>query len=355
MHNTYHSIENNVLHLNNKAYPNHELANLINSLNISVVKEEKELGSFLQEWFNDDLFITVFTSGSTGKSKKIQLSKKSMVSSAKNTLQYFQLKKGDTIGLALSCNYIAGKMMVVRSIVGHLNLQLLPVNTKPLKHASQNFNFIALVSNQVESFLKYDKKYQPCSKVLVGGGTVSNYLVSQMVGASSRFYQSYAMTETASHVAIRPISDKNKEDVYTAVPGITFAVNDKNCLVINSNYLDQPVYETNDVVKLLSPTQFLFIGRLDNIINSGGVKMNPETIERKLEGHIPSRFYIGRKPDSVLGEKVVLIVEQSITEIDTEKIKKNISEVLEKYEIPKEIIILDKFEETPTGKILRSF
>lgn len=342
---------------NGMSIPANQIPNLINTFKQSKHKPEIELGSFLSDWFNDLPYIMVKTSGSTGKPKDIRLSKLCMVKSANNTLSYFNLKAGDSICLTLPCTYIAGKLMVIRALVGKLNLIMTPTTSSPFSGDTAPFSFVSLVPNQIEAFLDYERsKKVSLIKVLVGGGTISHSLLKKIQSSSSLFYQSYAMTETASHVAIRSIHGKTStNNAYEALSGITFNTDDRNCLVIKSNYLDEPEYITNDIINLLSPTTFLWKGRFDNIINSAGIKLNPELIEHKLEPMFKDRFYIGRIDDEILGDKMILAIEGNEKLFDTNDLNVRMKKILNKHEVPKQIVFIEKFKETPTGKVLREY
>lgn len=354
MHKHFYSIKKGSLLFRDRFYSGKDLISLMEKLSISAKQEEREVSLFLKEWFNDDPFIMVHTSGSTGTPKEIVLSKASMVQSAKRTIEYFQLSPKQTICLTLPAKYISGKMMMVRALIGQLNLILAPTSTKPFQNFSHTFDFTALVTSQLESFLTYADKFKTECKVLLGGGSIPTLLLEKIEKSETLFYQSYAMTETASHVALRKINENINKTPYTALPGISFGTK-KDCLLIHSNYLDETTYETRDVVKLISPTEFYWLGRKDNIINSGGLKLNPEILEQKLEKFINKRFYIGKKQDDVLVEKIVLVIEEDKEKIDLSHLQFNMKQMLHKHEIPKEIIFRSSFPETPTGKIIREF
>lgn len=278
-----------------------------------------------------------------------------MVQSALNTLSYFNLQVEDSLCLVLPSTYIAGKMMIVRALVGGLNIITAPTSSTPFTHPLPAFNFTALVPNQIENFIKHTKITKNSCNILVGGGIISSVLMEKIQQSHLSFYQSYAMTETASHVAIRPINSSNATNGYSALPGISFSVNNRNCLIVKSNFLDLPSYTTNDIVELISPTSFIWNGRIDNIINSAGLKLNPELIEHKLCTIIKERFYIGKKEDDVFGQKIVLVMEADESIIHTKKLMGKMKDILNKHEVPKEIIRVKHFKETPTGKILREY
>lgn len=300
---------------------------------------EKKIGKFLLEWLNNESFVFVQTSGSTGKPKQILLEKSAMIASAKATGTFFNLQPTTSALLCLSADYIAGKMMLVRAMTLGLHLDVVEPNSAPLE--SKKYNFVAMVPLQVANSLD---KLHLVSTLLIGGTKVSFQLAESILKTNCRAYESYGMTETISHIAIKSIGEKE----FTVLPNVTISIDNRNCLVIEALELTTDKIITNDIVEILNPTQFILKGRIDNVINSGGVKIFPEEIEDKLAKCITARFFIASKPDEKLGEKVILVIEGKSFELDT-----IIFSNLSKYQIPKEIIFVDEFVETETNKINR--
>jgi O-succinylbenzoic acid--CoA ligase len=300
---------------------------------------EKNIGKFLLEWLNTEVFVFVTTSGSTGKPKKIVLQKTAMIASAKATGTFFNLKPKNTALLCLSADYIAGKMMLIRAITLGLHLNYVEPKANPLEN--KKYDFIAMVPMQVANSLE---KLHLVGTLLIGGTKVSYQLAESILKTNCQAFESYGMTETISHIAIKPIGAKE----FTVLPNVSITVDDRNCLVIEALELSMEKIITNDIIEILNNTQFILKGRIDNVINSGGVKIFPEEIEEKLAKFIFVRFFIASLPDEKLGEKVILVVEGKAFEME------NIifSELL-KYQIPKEIVFIDKFVETETNKINR--
>lgn len=300
---------------------------------------EKKIGKFLLEWLNNESFVFVQTSGSTGKPKQILLDKSAMIASAKATGTFFNLQPTTSALLCLSADYIAGKMMLVRAMTLGLHLDVVEPNSAPLE--SKKYNFVAMVPMQVANSLD---KLHLVSTLLIGGTKVSFQLAESILKTNCRAYESYGMTETISHIAIKSIGEKE----FTVLPNVLISKDNRNCLVIEASELTTDKIITNDIVEILNPTQFILKGRIDNVINSGGVKIFPEEIEDKLAKYITVRFFIASKPDEKLGEKVILVIEGKSFELDT-----IIFSRLSKYQIPKEIIFVDEFVETETNKINR--
>ncbi|WP_282161763.1 AMP-binding protein [Ulvibacterium marinum] len=328
----------------------------LKEIGYSLIKEgtlfEQAIGDFLLDWLDEKLVIEVKTSGSTGIPKSILLKKSQMVNSALATGDFFGLHPGDSALLCLPCDFIAGKMMLVRAMVLGLELDYVEPSSNPLEYNSNSYDFCAMVPLQLQKSLGQLKQIRI---VLVGGASVSNALKKKVEHESTTIFETYGMTETITHVAVRkihPIPPSVVETFFETLPGVTVSTDSRDCLMINApNVCDDKVI-TNDLVHLISDTEFKWLGRYDNIINSGGVKLIPEQIETKLTQIISNRFFVTGFPDEKLGQKLVLLVEG---EIDVETLSKKITELssLEKYEVPKAIYNIPSFLETETGKIRR--
>lgn len=314
----------------------------------SNISDEQSIAEFILEWLEDKDYITVKTSGSTGAPKTIKLHKKHIFNSAAATVAYFDLKEGTKALLCLSSEYIAGKMMLVRAMIAGWNLYTASIDKSPLKQFEENFDFTAMVPYQVHHSLSDLHKVK---KMIIGGGAVSKKLEEQLHQVETEVFATYGMTETISHVAVRPINGEKKSMVYTAIPQIEFSQYENGCLQIQAPFISEETVITNDVVDLISSTSFKLLGRIDNVINTGGIKVHPEIVEEKLATHIAQPFFITSEKDEVLDEKIILIVESQ------EKLELNvfneIFKVLSKYERPKKILVSQQFVYTETGKIRR--
>lgn len=327
----------------------------------SISEWEKELFLFLNEWFSDSDFVLARTSGSTGEPKSIELPKSVMIKSAERTIEYFGLKNGDRLLLSLPCQYIAGKMMVVRAIVGQMNLVTVEPSDDFEILMNETFDFGAMVPNQVFKILESPsgkEKLENIRNLLIGGSSIPVTLETQISRLKSRVVSTYGMTETASHIAIHELSGEKRSDIYNCLPGISVTTNENECLQIHvPEFLPAGVagnepLQTNDIAEILSPTSFRILGRADDAIISGGIKYFPETIEKKLESVIEGRFVISSLPDEKLGERLVLVIEGQRTDI--EPINQTLKKLLTPFERPKAIFFLEKFPETSTGKLKRN-
>ena len=302
---------------------------------------QQEIIDFIQEFFENQI-ITVNTSGSTGKPKSIALPKSAMIQSAQMTGEFLGLKHGDTALLCMPVKYIAGKMMIVRAI--ELGLKLYCVEPKTKIEFNQKINFGALTPMQAEASFFNSASTLKMDKVILGGAKVSTNLEKRFRSIGSQVYETYGMTETITHIAMRQL---NQDAYFKTLKNIEISQDDRSCLVIKTPYFDEKII-TNDVVEIVNETSFKLVGRVDNIINSGGIKVNPETLEDKLKLYINTPFIVHYKEDSVLGQKLVLVVEsKDFFQIDYP------SDLIPRNQQPKEFIFVDEFPRTISGKIIR--
>jgi len=328
---------------NNLIHKNFKLAGELHSSNdlIESLKDNTDYYNFLTSWFDENDFILVKTSGSTGTPKEIKLKKIDLISSSKLTADYFNLKPGDKVINCLPVEYIAGKMMLVRSLVLGLDLYLFPVNSSPIKQIQKNYDLIAFTPMQLENSILFIDKIK---NVLVGGSSVNENLKQKILNINTNVYETYGMTETITHIAVRNLTKGENE--FTTLPGIEIGKRD-NCLFIKPNHLSIEMVQTNDIVQFTNKNKFLLIGRRDFIINSGGVKLNPEAIEKKLAKYISADFVISSIDNSKFGEVVALVFKKNIPDNYNKAFTH-----LSKYEIPKEVLVIENFPEN-NGKINR--
>lgn len=310
---------------------------------------KKDIGAFLLDWISNSETLNVNTSGSTGNPKTIQLKKEHMVNSALATGEYFDLKPGQKALLCLPCTGIAGKMMLVRAMVLGLQLDFVQPTSSPLSKMDKTYDFVAMVPLQVKNSLPH---LQRVRKLIIGGAPVDLQLREQLNQSPVQAFETYGMTETITHIAVKPVSG-NSLKYFEALPHVTVSQDKRGCLVIDAPKVTDTKIITNDLVELLSNTTFIWVGRFDSIINSGGIKLMPEKIEEKLESLISSRFFVSGLPDKILGQKLVLVIEGNPS--DEQELIRTISGLkeLSKYEVPKQVYFVKTFQETATKKVDR--
>lgn len=341
--------------LNSHQYTAHSLQELAYDLVKEGEDYEQEIGDFILDWFSSDSRIEVRTSGSTGMPKTIRLRKEMMIHSATSTADYLHLPEGTRALLCLSAQHIAGKMMLVRAMTQGWHLDYTEPSSNPLKSLSASYDFAALVPLQVHSSLDH---IEQVTTLIIGGAPVLDDLGRALEKSPSKIFETYGMTETASHIALKPISKAAADHVgatlgvFQVLPGIEISTDSRECLIIEASGWSEEAIVTNDLVKIIDVGQFQWLGRWDNVINSGGIKLYPELIEHKLRPAKGNRFILTGLPDDKLGHKLVLVAEgKGDTKLWLTAIENN--EELDNYEKPREIYFLDKLPETPGGKVDR--
>lgn len=320
-----------------------------------------ELFFFLKEWFNDCPYVVGHTSGSTGTPKEIRLSKADMRASARITNAFFDIGRQSVLLLCLSVSYIAGKMMVVRALEAGAELLSVKAASHPLRTAGQKvgmdreIGLAAMVPMQVEESLKSEeekRRFGHIRHLIIGGAPVSVTLEEQLKQIPTQCYATYGMTETVSHIALKKL---NSDSAYFALGEVGFEQDERGCLIIDAPHLQARRFVTNDIVKLHGNKRFEWLGRFDNVINSGGIKLFPELIEQKLVRCIPGRFFITSRPDEVLGESVLLVLEGEHWNFAAlRSLLQKIRPLLGRFEMPKAFVVCPFFHETTSGKVVRT-
>lgn len=315
---------------------------------------EKTIYNFILNFITSEDSITIVTSGSTGKPKEIQLRKKLLETSALRTIRYFNITKHNNLLLCLPVDFIAGKMMIVRALLSGAHLITVEPSSNPFIAFKDHIDFAAITPYQLaNSIPTLASGKPPIKKIIIGGAGIADSVLKKVRKLPVEIYETYGMTETASHISLRRLNGDNPSNAFTTLEDITISADDRGCLIIYDKELPKGEIITNDLVKILSSDQFVWLGRIDNIINTGGIKISPEQIERKLEPFIPGNFFITSIPDEKLTEKIILLLEgKKDTFAEKELIKNSIS-VLAKYEIPKNIFYLPVFSYSMNNKILR--
>lgn len=341
--------------LNKQYFTNAELRQVA----YSYIKEgeafEEQIGSFILDWLKPSSYVEVKTSGSTGTPKKIRIKKEHMINSATATSKFFDLPANTTALLCLPATYIAGKMMLVRAMVLGWQIDTVPPSSNPLDHVFKRYDFCAMTPFQLDNSIG---RLHLIKKLIVGGGAVSPRIQKMVRECATKVYETYGMTETVTHIAAKRLNPKNKKKQpkpFKVLPDIGISQDKRGCLMIKAPKLADKEIVTNDVVDIITYKKFVWKGRFDNVINSGGVKLFPEEIERKLGKIIDHRFFVTSMPDDALGERLVLFVETAFSEESLTELQKKIADLntLEKYEVPKKIYLIEKFEQTSSGKIHR--
>ena len=314
----------------------------IYNLDKAVLDEiDPEIHQLLSFWESDKNKITVHTSGSTGTPKKINIYKNQMIASAKNTLGYFDIKDNSTFLNCLPMKYIGGKMMLIRAILSKSRMVLCKPSVNPINQLDTEIDFIALTPLQLNYLLEKKHIFKKIKLAIIGGGLVSENLISKIQNLTTNCFQTYGMTETISHIAVRNLNNCTNKTPYKCLEDIKVGANNKNQLIINSKKLDIENLVTNDKVKILNNEEFIFLNRTDNIINSGGLKINPAEVENKIvKSFGENNFFVDKIKNDKFGDEIILIA-LKILKIDL--LIESINLIKDKKFQPKKIFIVDKF------------
>lgn len=312
------------------------------------------LEEFINQWQSPSPTLLVHTSGSTGKPKPMLVEKRRMEASARITCQFLGLKRGDTALLCMPLDYIAGKMMVVRAIVWGLQLIDIPPCGHPLKQIDTAPVFAAMVPMQVFNSMQDANERQKLWQIkylIIGGGAINDDMAAELRQHPNAVWSTYGMTETLSHIALRRLSGPQASEWYEPFDGVNVSINADGCLVIDAPTVCALPLTTNDIAEIAADgRRFRIRGRKDNVICSGGIKLQIEEMEAKLRPYINVPFLISKRSDPKFGETVVMIAETN----DIESLKTICKERLNKYEQPHKYIAVDSIPTTETGKPARA-
>lgn len=336
------------------------------------------VNDFLQEWNSPSETLLVHTSGSTGKPKPMWVEKQRMLNSAHITCDFLGLRPGDSALLCMSLDYIAGKMMVVRSIERKLRLFSVKPSGHPLsdesltKMVEMDFDFVAMVPMQVYNTLQVPQERERLSRIkhlIIGGGAIDDALAEELRSLPGAVWSTYGMTETLSHIALRRLNGEEASEWYQPFDSVGMSLNSDGCLVIDAPLVCSEPLVTNDIaeikqqetsshssdasssLKTSSPhVLFRIKGRKDNVICSGGIKIQIEEVENLLRQHLDAPFLLAKKKDEKFGEIAVLVTESG----DLEGVEAICRQVLPKYWVPRQYLHFDQLPMTETGKPKRA-
>lgn len=320
---------------------------------------------FCKQWTNGQESFPINTSGSTGAPKPIEITRTQMATSARMTAQALSLQSGDNALVCLNTSFIAGKMMLVRGMVNNLNLYIIEPSSNPLLIVPEDLqiDFIAVVPLQLETMIDSGvatiDQLNKIKAIIVGGASVSHSLSEKIKRLKCPVYATYGMTETVSHIALKRLNGTEASDYFVVLDGVKTGLDSRGCLTINSVLTNQKNIITNDIVNLIDDHSFEWLGRADNIINAGGLKIHPEQLESQIRGVLNNQainynLIVAGLPDSTLGEKIVLVLETGELDSDLKKdMISSLKEVLPVYQSPKEIYTLERFIYTDTRKVMR--
>ena len=310
----------------------------------------QDLEAFLNEWRNEEPTVWVHTSGSTGTPKPMLVEMERMRTSARLTCKFLGLQEGDSALLCMPLQYIAGKMVVVRSEVANLKLIPIAPSGHPLANLQETPTFAAMIPMQVYNSIQVKEEKEKLMKIkhlIIGGGSIDPSLAQTLKDFPNHVWSTYGMTETLSHIALRRLNGPEASDWYTPFEHVNISLSNENTLIIHAPSVCPEELITNDIAEINEEGKFRILGRKDNTINSGGVKIQIEQVEELLRTQLNIPFQITASPDSKFGEIVVIIYNK----VENENLIKEICEkTLPPYWVPKKYIAVEEIPMTGTGK-----
>lgn len=313
-----------------------------------------DLYLFLEKWFDASPVITVHTSGSTGTPKGLVVRKDRMMQSARLTCEFLNLQAGDTALLCMNLRYIGAMMVVVRSLVAGLNLIVRPASGHPLSDIEEPLRFAAMVPLQVYNTLRVPEekaRLEQTDILIIGGGAVDDSLEAKMSALPTAVYSTYGMTETLSHIALRCLNGDTASKHYYPFPSVELSLSAESTLVIKAPLICGEVLQTNDIACLYPDGSFTIAGRKDNVINSGGIKIQAEEMEKRLRPFIPVPFVVTSVPDPRLGQALTLLI---AGQVDVRELESKLQTVLDAYHRPRHIFMTESIPQTENGKTDRA-
>ena len=304
---------------------------------------------FLEQWINKDQLMFETSGTTSAKPKQFFVDKRAVINSIKTTAKYFDLKPNDSAFHCSPMNYIIGKMQLLRALVLGLSVDFVKPSVNPMKEI-RSYDFVAMTPMQVANSFDFIDQVRI---LLVGGGLFSTYLQKKIIKKNINTFESFGMAETLSHIAMRKITDPIA--VFTLLPEVTYQLDNRSCLILSAHHLNLDKLKTNDRVEAINHEKFKLLGRVDSLINTGGVKINSEFIEDCLTEVIPTSFFVAGIPDEVLGQEIVLILENATKKQISSVVKFiQITDSLRPYQKPKRIFEYDEFVRTSNQKIRRT-
>ena len=316
---------------------------------------ENEILAFLTDWFSEKDTFEIKTSGTTGPPKIELVSRDALIVSAKITIRSFHLKKGDTLLMCLPVKFVAGKMMLVRAIVGQMKLLALEPTANPVAELNKPIDFAAFTPHQLNNIIQLNpEKLIFIATAIIGGSPVSQKLQGHLKHIKTRFYETFGMSETLTHAAIKNLNGLNESNYFKVLKGFKIKTSNDHRLIIEAPHLKNSPLVTADIVELIDADTFRWLGRADDVINSGGLKLFPVLIEKKISSALDKTYFISKRYDEKLGEKIILIIEsEPFSKSKLVSLKSKLNQLLDKFEVPKEIVFESAFIRNKNGKIIR--
>ena len=318
----------------------------------------QRVADFIAKFQDSDAHIEVQTSGSTGTPKRMLVEKSRMLASARRTNDVLGLKPQDVALVCLPVDYIAGKMMVVRALERNMRMEVVTPSSNPLKDFDERRlgvqTLLANTPHQLAEILADEHALQiikGVSHIIIGGGALPERVEQMAKSLPGSVYATYGMTETLSHIALRRINGAHPETHFSPLEEVALSQDTEGCLIISDSLTTDAPLVTNDLVELLPDWRFRVLGRRDNVVCSGGVKLQIEELERKLSEVISVPFLLTYVSDERLGQALTMLYTGDLT---VEELHRLCTTSVTRYEVPKHFLHISQLPMTETGKPARS-
>ncbi len=316
----------------------------------------REVKAFAEEFCSSASgVVRLATSGSTGSPTEIEVPKAAMRESALATARALSLQRGDAALLCLPMRYVAGKMMAVRALVCGLRLVLRAPSLHPLSTPLPTLPaFAAFTPAQVAEMLRVPDeaaRLRRIRKIIIGGGAIPTALSDELRTFPGEVWSTYGMTETLSHIALRRLSGTAASDAYRPLSGVSVSLSTEGTLVVSAPKIGVASLTTNDLAEILPDGTFRVLGRRDNVVVSGGMKLQIEALEARLAS-LGMPFVLTAVPSTVFGEALTMLYVG--TAADAESLRERCQKLLERREVPKHFFAVGALPLTETGKPARA-
>lgn len=321
---------------------------------------------FKREWESDNDYIICHTSGSTGTPSEILLPKKEVAASARRTIGFFGIDSGSHLYSCISPEFIGGKMQLIRSLEAGCSFSYEKPSNRPLEsYTGGRISLLSVVPSQMIHILDNLDAMPPIDAILVGGSPIPDSLRKRIETSGLNVWETYGMTETASHIALRKVASYDPErtgtNAFEPLPGITLFLAETHGLSDRLNETGRlgiriagwKEIVTNDIAELLPDGRFIILGRSDNVIISGGRKIHPEELENRMSLFLDFPFFLTSEEDEKWGRRLLLIAETDPSRNSVQEILSKCRENLQGFETPKSVRFVNSLPRTPNGKIKR--
>ncbi|MEO9967871.1 MAG: AMP-binding protein [Reichenbachiella sp.] len=320
--------------------------------------EADKLIQFISDWQSGETSFRFYTSGSTGTPKPIEISRQQIVASVEATAKYLSLQKKFSVLLCLNPDFIASVMMVARCLIVDMDLIIQRPTANPMKDITESIDFAAFVPIQIYKMMEEGtlSKLSMINRVIIGGAPLSGLAFDALSKIDTDIYQTYGMTETVSHIALMPVKGNFASATFHILDEVLIEQDLNCCLRAKGAVTCDRWIQTNDIIERINENEFLWLGRYDHTINSGGIKIHPEQLEKELENVLGQQleYIISWEKNERVGMACVLLIENdTLSEEGFKNVQKTILDKFSKYHVPKAVYSLAQFARTDSGKIKR--